>query len=338
MNAMTRETFRRNTHPGAQWFPAAELGLFLHWGVSSVHGGIDISWGMMAGTPWDREQEDRNKVTPNEYFALADRFAPRRYDPDRWLRAARDAGFQYAVLTTRHHDGYAMWPSAYGDFSTRTRMGGRDLVGPFVEACRANGLKAGLYYSPADWHWSRHAMSFHYGSGDPEHWPGRAHFGLDHEPLAELPKPTAEDERAFVRYVNGQVEELLTRWGTIDVLWFDSTLSEPIPFETIREMQPSILVNERMHGYGDFTTPECALPEAPPSGWWEMCDMFNRRAWGYTSPPEYNGAERMFARFAKARAMGGNYLLNMAPDPDGELPAIAYERLREWKKLMEARP
>ena len=145
-------TIARPTHPGTAWFPEAGLGLFIHWGIASVKA-MNISWPM-----YDRGEGA--KITPNDYWAMAQEFHPKHYDPDRWLKAARQAGFKYAVFTTRHHEGYAMWPSAFGDFGTRTHMGGRDLVKDFVRACRRNGLKVGLYYSPPDWYFDREFMNF----------------------------------------------------------------------------------------------------------------------------------------------------------------------------------
>mgnify|MGYP003513776100 CR=1 FL=1 len=104
------------------------------------------------GKPWD--------ITPNDYWAMASDFNPARYDPEKWCAAAKAAGFTYIVLTARHHDGFAMWPSAFGEFSTKNFMGGRDLVKPFVEACRNHGLKVGLYYSPPNWHFERDFKDF----------------------------------------------------------------------------------------------------------------------------------------------------------------------------------
>ena len=146
------------------WFPQAGLGLFVHWGLASIPGNLDLSWGMMKNTPWDASVQNRNKLTPAAYFALAKQFNPTNYHPDRWLKAAKDAGFGYAVLTTRHHDGFALWPSKHGDFNTRTYLGGRDLVREYVDACRRQGLKVGFYYSPPDWYFDRQYRSFGYGT------------------------------------------------------------------------------------------------------------------------------------------------------------------------------
>lgn len=326
-----REQYQRTMHPDARWFGKAGLGLFIHWGISSVHGGIDLSWGMMAHTPWDAQLGNRNKVTPAQYFALAERFAPEHYDPDRWLAAAAQAGFRYAVLTTRHHDGYAMWPSAYGDFGTRTHLGGRDLVQPYVDACRRNGLKVGLYYSPPDWYWRRHYMTFNYGSpAGGGRFSERDDYGLDHTP-AVIPPITAEWEDAYQCYVRGQIIELLTRFGAIDLLWFDGGPAV-ISMAEIRRYQPAIVVNPRMHGYGDFTTPECEMPDGPIDGWWELCETWPECGWGYEYPAGeiYRPLDWLRERLRQVRRWGGNYLPNVSPRPDGTLPDAYYQRMAEF--------
>lgn len=327
-----RRPFRRTTHPDAQWFGSAGLGLFIHWGISCVQGSIDLSWGMVKNTTWDTASENRNKVTPREYFALADRFDPDHYDPDLWLAPAAKAGFRYVVMTTRHHDGYAMWPSKHGEFGTRTHLNGRDLVRPYVEACRRNGLKVGLYYSPPDWYWNRKYMSFNYGSpayGFRSDFPDRSDFGLDHQP-ADIPaKPDSWDERYYA-YVRGQVIELLTRYAPVDLLWFDGP-PPAISIDEIRGLNPGIVVNPRMHGCGDFKTPECAMPNGPMEGWWELCEIWQHGGWGYTTVggEKYKPLDWMLGRLKQVRQWGGNYLINVGPRPDGTLPDAYYERMAE---------
>ncbi len=317
-----RGNFKRTAHPGAQWFGQAGLGLFVHWGISSVHGGIDISWSMMAGKPWGG-----NTITPRQYFALADRFAPEHYDPDRWLAAAAKAGFRYAVLTTRHHDGYAMWPSEESDFGTRTHMGGRDLVRPFVDACRRHGLKVGLYYSPPDWHWNRNYISFNYGGENPK-LPARPPLGLDHKPAVIAAKPAGWDQR-YRAYVRAQVTDLLTRYGPVDLLWFDGGPAV-MSIDEVRKLNPAIVVNPRMHGYGDFTTPECKMPSGPIEGWWELCEIWPNCGWGYEKGGEsYRSLKWMLGRLRQVRHWGGNYLINVSPRSDGTLPEAYYQRMAE---------
>ena len=148
-------------HPDAQWFPEAGLGLFLHWGISSVDA-MNISHPMVVGRPLEKhritdakeikrivaEQDyylngKKPEITPDDYFAFAKSFNPDSYDPEAWLTKVKAAGFKYVVLTAKHHEGFAMWPSKYGDFNTKNYMGGRDLIKEFVDACHKLDLKVG---------------------------------------------------------------------------------------------------------------------------------------------------------------------------------------------------
>jgi alpha-L-fucosidase len=339
--------FSRTTHPDAQWFPDAGLGLFIHWGITSVDGHMDLSWSMIADTPWDKGSA---KLTPEQYWKLAERFNPDRYEPEKWAAAARAAGFRYVVLTSRHHDGFALWPSAYGDFNAGGYMGGRDLLKPYVEAFRKNGLKVGFYYSGPDWHLNRDYFSFRFRNKRE-----RALLpDLDwHHQPASLPDPTdfekkfffdetfsmtqgASEEhlRRYEEYIAGQVEELLTRYGKIDLMWFDGG-PPALPIERIRQLQPGIVVNDRFYfGIGDYRTPEVRAPKDRPERWWEQCAIWSR-GWGYTADEQYRALGSVLSEFVKTRAWGGNYLINIGPRPNGEVPEVAYTRFRElgaWLK------
>lgn len=220
--------YKRTTHPEAQWYAQAGFGLFFHWGLSSVEGKGDPSWAMMereSGFP-QRQARDhgiyavQTKMTPNSYWEQAERFLCENYDPDKWLAAAKEAGVQYVVLTTKHHDGFCLWPSEFGEMNTKKYLGGRDLVGEFVAACRKNELKIGFYYSPPDWYYHRNNMSFRYGHEKPS-------LDRNHEPF-ELPVLTAQEQEQFAagyrELVNGHVTELLSRYGKIDLLWYDGRM------------------------------------------------------------------------------------------------------------------
>lgn len=319
--------FVSNPHPDALWFRKPNFGAFIHWGISSVRAEVDLSWGMIAGTAYDLG----TKITPREYFAQAETFRPEAYDPESWLRAAADAGVDHAVLTTKHHDGFALWPSAFGDFNTKNYFGGRDLVREFVEACAKVGIRPGLYYSPPDWYYNRHRMSFRRASNGTSANP---HLGLDHEPIT-LPEPDVAWEREFHAYLRGQIEELLTNYGKIDLLFFDGR-PEVISMDRIRELQPGILVNERMHGYGDFATPECRIPAEAPQGPWEVVDTWDIAGrWGYAKPFINRPASWVADRLGQTFAMGGNYMINLAPLADGTLPRGIYHDfawLAQWRK------
>ncbi|MCU0248179.1 MAG: alpha-L-fucosidase [Bryobacter sp.] len=324
------------THADAQWFPNAGLGLFLHWGIASVHGNIDLSWGMMKGLG------NGVKITPEEYFRLAERFRPERWDPDRMMQAAARAGFRYAVLTTKHHEGFALWPSRFGEFNTTKFAGGMDLVKPFVEACRKHGIRVGFYYSPGDWYYAREYMSFHYRSA--HCWqntglgcrPDVPDFNTRFEPVT-LPPRTAKFEREFRDYKRGQIRELLTRYGKVDLLWFDMTDVVMTP-EEIRELQPGIVINNRMgSGTGDFLTPEGSFPKQRPEGWWELCAIWSSPYWGYVKSNEerYLPTGSFLATLAKARSWSGNLLMNAAPRPDGAMPGPFWKGMEELAGWME---
>lgn len=315
------------------WFSRAGLGLFVHWGLASIAGNLDLSWGMIKNTPWDASAQNRNKLTPNAYFALAKRFNPTEYHPDRWLKAAKDAGFGYAVLTTRHHDGFALWPSEFGDFNTRTYLGGRDLVGEYVQACGTNGLKVGFYYSPPDWYRERDYRSWGYGTKGTKESP---HLGLNHEPVEQLPARPADFQERHVAYVNGQLKELLTRYGPIDYLWFDGSAGPKVlSLDEIRRLQPGIIVNDRQYGRGDVATAlyECRLPEARPSGPWEHCFSMTG-AWGYTKPESCAPTGLLLSHLAQVRGWGGSVLANFGPRPDGDMPQGFYRCTAEMKDWM----
>ena len=340
-NIPTGSDWVTNPHPDARWFDNARLGLFIHWGIASVHGATDLSWGMIKDRPWDSGSEISRDVTPVEYYQLANKFDPQNYHPERWLAAAKAAGMTYAVLTAKHHDGYTLWPSASGEVGVRHSLGGRDLVAPFVEACRNTGLKVGLYYSPPDWHFSRNHMSFEYKSfGAIERWrrdggarPEVQAFGFDHQPYQPIPY-LADFEEQLAQHVKIQIEELLTRYGKVDLLWFDG---RPYPLDTpgaitidrIRELQPSILINPRLLHGGDFATFECRMPAEPPVGRWEYNDTISdsrpgNSGWGYHDGGIYETADVVRTRLKKVRIWGGNYLANCGLRPDGEMPPDYY--------------
>lgn len=346
-------------HPGAQWYPDAGLGLFIHWGLSSVKN-MDISWPMIPGRPLvDKKldsaeiqrivtQKDYNlngkkpAITPNKYWAMAKSFNPQHYNPDEWIRAAKAAGFTYAVLTTRHHEGFAMWPSAYGDFSTSNYMGGKDLIKPFVEACRKYGLKIGLYYSPPNWYFDREYMSFLYGRVYTNN-PGLPKVDGDLNPVTiqHTAAETRAHQEAYAAMVKGQIEELLTKYGQIDLLWFDGRAPIPnganaITQEEIRKLQPGIVMNPRMHGKGDFITFERNPPAKDPGDTWaEFCNTWTN-SWANSNTQPFRSNAFALGEFVAARAWGVNYLLGVGPTADGIFPEAVYKNMKVVQDWMNA--
>lgn len=317
----------RNKHPDAQWFPDAGLGLFIHWGICTVKG-LNISWCMINGLNGRPAQ-----ITPNEYFALARDFDPQNYNPDRWIKAAKDAGFEYAVLTTRHHEGFALWPSRFGDFDTDNHMGGKDLVRPFVEACRRHGLKVGFYYSPPHWQFERDYKNFERDKNKPP-------LDADLKPRTRQPGPEelAAHYARYAEMIRGQMNELLTQYGKIDVLWFDGRPpgvkpDEVISLAELRKLQPSVLINPRLHGQGDFLTYERNLQtNKVATEWAEYCNTWTPY-WGDVTDARFRAPAFVIGQYVLCRSLRINYLPSIGPTADGELVPAAYENLKifgEW--------
>lgn len=336
--------FTRTEHPDAQWFAEAGLGVFLHWGISSVSGECDLSWGMLRRDPatWSRRIAIERyglfnmsaSIPPARYWAMARDFTADRFAPEKILAAAKRAGFRYAVLTTKHHDGFALWPSRVGGFNIGTYQPARDLVREYVDACRKVGLKVGFYYSPPDWRLNQDFMSF---NGDRQGVP----LDIHHKPFT-LPERTPDEMEDWAEknraYVKAQTEELLSNYGKIDILWFDGSADNAISVERIRELQPGILINNRGLGVGDFTTPECRFPEKEriKEWWWEYCHVGYDGGWGYRDHDGYKPAGWILAELVKARSWGGNFLPNYGPDAHGEMPPVYYKRMEQIAAWMQA--
>ena len=334
--------FEKNKHPDAQWFfQPVQLGLFIHYGISSVHGDLDISWGMMENPI--RRAKGNGIVTPREYWALAEKFNPQHYEPEKWLQAAKDAGFTYAVLTTKHHDGFCLWPTDTDTLSTKNYMQGRDLVKEYADACRKVGLKVGFYYSPPDWLFTREYRSFMSGSRT-EKYPERKHKDIDHHDIeGDLPVMPKEYYDHYVQYVNMQVRELLTRYGKVDLLWFDGSmedLTDVITIDEIRRLQPQIIVNDRLWGFGagDYCSKyECHLPSEKPDSAWETCHIWHvGGGWSYVkNADKYRDLATTLHQYEVCKEWGGNLLLNIAPDADGIVPDAYYRAVKEFGEAIK---
>ncbi|MFM2197236.1 MAG: hypothetical protein RLZZ505_668 [Verrucomicrobiota bacterium] len=335
----------RNPHPDAQWFGDASLGLFLHWSISSVHGGIDLSWPMILN------MGPSQKLKPADYWKLADRFKAENYDPNHWLKAAKEAGFEYAVLTTKHHDGFTLWPTEASEIGVRTSLPGRDLVKDFVAACRANGLKVGFYYSGPDWFKGKDFMSFNYrsesgGNSSLPPIPGRPDLDMNWQPT-KLQKMPGDVRARIQGECRQQVTELLTNYGKIDVLWFDGGSGSDITLEEIRKLQPGIVINNRgglsvkkggPKFEGDFYTVEHGDQPFRPAGWWEQLRIWNSTSWGYMKNDEtrYSPSANILRLLARSKAWGGTVMANCGPRPGGTMPPPFYQgmnEVREWMKI-----
>jgi alpha-L-fucosidase len=227
---------------------------------------------------------------------------------------------RYAVFTTKHHDGFAMFHTKESDFSIEHTPYRRDIVREFCDAMRAEGLRVGLYYSLIDWH-------------HPDYPP----FRDEHKPYNPATWPRQRDDAAWWRFSDfmfAQVRELLTNYGPIDLIWFDGQWERsPEQWRAaelasmIRDLQPGILINDRLPGQGDFETPEQFVPPQPPARRWETCMTVNE-SWGHnTVDRAFKSPAALIHTLCEVAGRGGNLLLNVGPTGDGSLPAEIVERL-----------
>ncbi len=294
-----------------RWWREAKFGLFLHWGVYAVPAG---AWG--GRTDYGEWLMHSAKIPVAEYRALARRFNPVGYDPEAWVRLARRAGMRYMVITAKHHDGFALFPSDVTDWDIADATPYRkDLLGPLVTAAHRAGLKIGFYYSQAqDWVHPGGAKA-HFEEGDG--WDA-AHKG---------------DFDAYLRTVAlPQVRELLSRYP-IDILWWDTaqhmTPERAAPFAALTALRPGLITNNRFgRGYrGDFATPEQFVPVTGYAGDWETCMTMNDH-WGYNAADQnWKSATELIRKLAEVASKGGNFLLNIGPTAEGRWPEPAVERL-----------
>jgi alpha-L-fucosidase len=298
------------------WFDDARFGMFIHWDHASQRG-WEISWPMAGGM---FTLPHCQSVTPNEYHDLAKTFDPHAWDPADVARRARAAGMQYVVFTTRHHNGFSMFDTALSEHSVMHAPYGRDIVRGLVDAFRAEGLHIGFYYSLSDWH-------------HPDYPP----LLEEHKPyLPGFTPPTPDEEHAarFRAYEMGQLRELLTNYGPIDVLWFDGQWERAPDWWNVdaidalaRELQPGILINDRLPNHGDFLTPEQFVPATAPGERWETCFTMND-SWGWNpDDTNYKSSRAIVHALCETAGRGGNLLLNVSPRGDGTLPPEQIERL-----------
>ena len=272
---------------------------------------------MYANKPW----ED-GEITPADYWKLADRWNPEHFNAEKIVSKAKKAGFKYIVFTTKHHDGYTLWPSKYSDLGVKQKMKGRDLVKEFTDACHKHGIKVGLYYSPPDWHFDARYINWDYS--------GKTVMDINHQVIAGLPdKPAGHDQKRRTMVAN-QMRELLTQYGRIDLFWFDGGSGE-ISNDEIRKLQPGIVINRRNGEPGDYGDSEGALPNKRFTGWFETNDpCWPSRWWSYSTSDRMDTGADVIEKLIILRAWGGNFLANIGPCADGSIPP---EALEAWKEI-----
>lgn len=312
-----------------EWFREARFGMFIHWGIYAIP----------ARGEWVRNQE---RLTLEQYQPYFDNFNPVDYDPAAWAQLAREAGMKYAVLTAKHHDGFCLFDSKFTEYKATNTPANRDLIKEYVEAFRAERLKVGFYYSLIDWHHPDYPNVGNHPMAGNSEWDNKE-YNFDN----------------YLEYMHNQVEELVTNYGKIDILWFDYSFGEYSGekwnaeelVQMVRKHQPHIIIDNRLGGNmeidnpelwaGDFEGPEQIIPSevvvdhqgrAIP---WESCITLNN-AWGYKKDDNYKSAKDIVRTLVNAVSKNGNLLLNVGPDARGNIPEKSFEVLKgvgEWMKL-----
>lgn len=306
-----------------QWFKDAKLGIFIHWGIYAVKG-VSESWSFY-----------HDSISYEDYMKQCEGFTAKNYHPKKWAELFKKIGARYSVLTTKHHDGVALWDTKLSDLSVVHRTPAkRDLVKPWVEAMREQGIKVGLYYSHLDWSHPDYASILREDERE----------NLDKLVRHKYTHPSGEEDfeawERFLKFHRGQLKELMTNFAPVDLLWFDGDWEKSSEEwrmaelrEFLHELNPNVVLNSRMWDQGDYKTPEQGIPILKPEGPWEFCVTIND-SWGYQHKDKnYKSVRQLIRMFAECIGMGGNMLLDIGPMEDGTIDSEQEKRLLglgEW--------
>lgn len=323
----------KKTAADTAWFTRDRFGMFIHWGL----------YALPARHEWIKNRECISEEKYQKYF---DHFNPDLYDPREWARQAKAAGMKYAVLTTKHHEGFCMFDSQYTDYKCTNTAAGRDLVREYVDAFRAEGLRIGFYYSLIDWHHPDFPIDkMHPRRYDPD----------------AMEQNKTRDMHRYAQYMRNQVTELLTNYGKIDIMWFDFSYDyEPDKegplglgkvaqdweaeelLATVRKLQPHIIVDNRTRIKQDLWTPE----QFQPTEWvrddetgelvvWEACQTFSG-SWGYyRDEMTWKSPEMLIQMLINTVSLGGNLLMNVGPTARGYFDHRAEAALKAYADWMK---
>jgi len=289
-----------------EWFQDAKLGIFIHWGIYSVNG-ISESWSFF-----------NNYINHENYMKQLNGFSASQYQPDNWVKLIKNSGAKYAVITTKHHDGVALWNSKAEKATTipRNSLAKKDVLTPFITELKKSGLKTGLYYSLPDW----------------------SHPYYDIITRTEKRYDLKDDTQRwknYITYYQTQLNELSSQYQP-DLLWFDGdwehTSAEwhaPETLENLKKYNPNIIINSRLNNHGDYETPEQGVPVIrPENDFWELCYTMND-SWGFQPFDTHYKTPNMIVRtLADVISMGGNLLLDIGPKADGSIPEEQIEILK----------
>lgn len=289
-----------------KWWTEARFGMFIHWGPVSLKG-TEIGWSRGGER---RGVGGTGEVPVEVYDNLYKSFNPTKFDAKKWVKIAKDAGMKYLVFTSRHHDGFSMFDSKLSDYRITSPLSpfGRDVVKELADACHKAGLRFGIYYSQPDWHNSDYMTDTH---------------------------------KKYIDYMHGQVRELLTNYGKVDVIWFDGLGGDAkrweaeTLFKRIKSLQPNILINNRCGLPGDFDTPEQTIGGFQKTRPWETC-MTICNQWAWKPNDSMKPLSQCIRTLVSCAGGDGNLLFNVGPMPTGEIEPRQVNRLQEMGKWLRS--
>ena len=297
-------TFR--FHDARDWFNERRFGLFIHWGLYAI-------------PAWHEQVEWRGRMPRKEYEPLLHEFNPTKFNPDEWLGLAKSVGMEFVTITTKHHDGFCLFDSKFTEFKITNTPYGRDIVKMLADSAARHGMKMGVYYSIPDW--------------NHRNYPNQ---GRHHEMWGPRPGDEPDYDKYFA-YMENQLTELCTGYGEIGQLFWDINVpgyNNTAFNDRLRTLQPSMVINNRGPENWDFTTPERHVPEGMEFAHrTEAVQSLGRESWGYKTDEDYYNPKFIMQSMDRVLAMGGNYMLNVGPKPDGTLDerdVAALRRIGRW--------
>ena len=317
-----------------KWFREARFGMFIHWGLYSQAAGEWNGKPISGAGEWLMNDQ---QAPVSQYAKLVPQFNPVKFDAHEWVRIAKNAGMKYICITTKHHDGFAIYPSALTDWCIKSTPFQRDPLKELAAACKEEGITLCFYHSIMDWH-------------HPDYLPRK--------PWNDQANPDADFER-YVAFLKGELKELLTNYGPIGIVWFDGNWENTWNFDRgadlyqyIHSLQPNTIVNNRVgqdhngvagtlqnqERIGDYGTPEQSIPANGygPGVDWETCMTMND-TWGYKkNDHHWKSTETLVRNLIDCASKGGNYLLNVGPTGEGLIPDASIQRLKEVGDWMKA--
>ena len=303
LHLQAQDTLSQKTEK-MQWFKDAKLGIFIHWGLYSVDG-IDESWSFFNGY-----------ISHEDYLKQTKGFTAEKYDPAAWADLIERSGARYSVITSKHHEGFALWNTKFGNLNAvQNAASKKDVLSPFISELKNRDLKVGLYYSLPDWSYSDYT-----------------HFTRDsiRYTIEEEPKRWQK----FLNYYQGQLKELSENYNP-DLYWFDGDWehnAEEWEADKVKNMllsnNPDAIINSRLRGKGDYATPEQGMPIVrPEENYWELCITIND-SWGFQKTDQnYKSLSQIIGIFTDVISNGGNLLLDIGPKADGTIPEKQVEIL-----------